>query len=278
MTCKAKKTMAAGAAMAMAFATAAMAAEATFDTSLWSKYIWRGQLYTDDPVLQPSLDVSTDFGLGFNAWMNLDLTDVNTTPEDDTRGHPNEIDFAVRYGLPLKGPLQIEVGAGTYVISMPTGANGTTADGYLKLQLDPGAAGDSWFAALPTPTLAAYYEFLEIEDFYFNFGLEKSCALSETLALSLGASVGYGMKDYNAYFFDPSDFAPEGAAYEPVDSDAFNDLNVTASLTWQATATVSFSLMAQYTALIEDPVKSAAALRFGDDAWFIGGAKAAWSF
>ncbi len=278
MTYKAMKTMAAGVAMAMAVATVVGAAEATFDTSLWSKYIWRGQLYTDDPVLQPSLDVSTDFGLGFNAWMNLDLTDVNTTPEDNTRGHPNEIDFSVRYGIPLKGPLQAEVGAGTYVISMPTGANGTTADGYLKLQLDPGAAGESWLAALPTPTLTAYYEFLEIEDFYFNFGLGKSFEVAETLTLALGASVGYGMKDYNAYFFDASDFVPEGAAYEPVDRDAFNDLNVTACLTWQATEAVSLSLMAQYTALIEDPVKSAAALRFGDDAWFIGGVKAAWAF
>lgn len=270
--------MAAGVAMAVAAATAGGAAEAAFDASVWSKYIWRGQLYTDDPVLQPSLDVSTDFGLGFNAWMNIDLTDVNTTPEDDTRGHPNEIDFAVRYGLPLKGLLQAEVGAGAYVISMPTGANGTTADCYLRLWLAPEAAGDSWVAALPTPAISAYYEFLEIEDFYFSLGLQKSVGLAESLHLTLGATIGYGLKDYNAFFFDASDFVAEGGVYEAVDRDAFNDLNLSAEIAWQATETLSVSLLAQYTALVEDPVKSSGELRFGDAAWFIGGVKASWSF
>jgi hypothetical protein len=36
--------------------------------------------------------------------------------------------------------------------------------------------------------------------------------------------------------------------------------------------------MAQYTTLIEDPVQSSAELLFGDDSWFIGGAKASWAF
>lgn len=270
--------LAAGVAMALVMGTAAGAAEATFDASLWSKYIWRGQLYTDDPVLQPSLAVSTDFGLGFNAWMNVDLTNANADPGDATGGHPNEIDFSIRYELPLKGLLRAEAGMGTYVISGPTGANGTTADACLKLGLDLAAVGDSWVAALPSPTLAAYYEFLEIEDFYFGFGLEKPVELWDKVSLTLGASIGYGLKDYNAFFFDASDSAPEDGGYAGADEDAFNDINVFAELSWQVAAKVSLSLLAQYTALVEDPVKSSAALRFGDNAWLIGGMKASWAF
>ena len=262
----------------LAGVTVAQAAEATLDASVWSKYIWRGQVYTDDPVLQPSLDVSTDFGLGFNAWMNMDLTDVNSTPEDDTKGYPNEIDFTVYYGLPLEGVLQAEIGAATYVISEPTGFNGTTADCFLKLSLDPGAAGDSWIAGLPTPTVAAYYEFLEIDDFYFSFGLEKSVDLAEKISFTLGATIGYGLKDYNSFFFDATDVVAEGDVYEGAAQDAFNDVNVNAELAWQVTEKVSLSLLAQYTALVEDPVQSSAELLFGDDSWFIGGVKASWAF
>lgn len=270
--------VAAGVAAVVGWTAVAQAAEATLEASVWSKYIWRGQVYTDDPVLQPSIDVATDFGLGFNAWMNLDLTDVNSTPDDDTQGYPTEIDFTVYYGLPLEGLLQAEVGAATYVVSEPTGGNGTTADCYLKLSLDPAAAGDSWAAALPTPTVAAYYEFLEINDFYFSFGLEKAVDLTEKLSLAVGATIGYGLKDYNSYFFDASGDVAEGAAYETVDTDAFNDVNVSAELAWQASETLTLSLLGQYTALVEDPVKSSAEILFGDDSWFIGGVKASWTF
>jgi len=262
----------------LAGAAVAQAAEATFEASVWSKYIWRGQVYTDDAVLQPSLGVSTDFGLGFNAWMNMDLTDVNSTPENSTQGYPGEIDFTIYYGLPLEGVLQAEIGAATYVIAEPASAAGTTADCYLKLSLDPSKAGDSWAAALPSPFATAYYEFLEIDDFYFSFGLEKSFGLSETVSLGLAANVGYGLKDYNAFFFDATDVVAEGEVYDGAEQDAFNDLNVSAELAWQVTEKVTLSLLGQYTALIEDPVQSSAELIFGDDSWFIGGVKAAWAF
>ncbi len=262
----------------LAGAAVAQAAEATFEASVWSKYLWRGQVYTDDPVLQPALDVSTDFGLGFNAWMNMDLTDVNSTPENSTQGYPGEIDFTVYYGLPFEGVLQAEIGAATYVIAEPAAAAGTTADCYLKLSLDPATAGDSWVAQLPTPYVAAYYEFLEIDDFYFSVGLEKSVDLTETVSLTLGANIGYGLKDYNAFFFDASDVVPEGSPYEGAAEDAFNDLNVTAELAWEVTEKVTLALLAQYTALVEDPVQSSAELLFDDDSWFLGGVKASWAF
>lgn len=278
MNRKSGRWVAAGVAAVVGWTAVAQAAEATFEASAWSKYIWRGQVYTDDPVLQPALDVSTDFGLGFNAWMNIDLTDVNSTPGNDTQGYPGEIDFTVYYGLPLDGVLQAEIGAATYVIAEPASAAGTTADCYLKLSLDPATAGDSWVAHLPTPYVAAYYEFLEIDDFYFSFGLEKSVDFTETVSLTLGANIGYGLKGYNAFFFDASDAVEEGAPYEGAEEDAFNDLNVTAELAWKVTEKVTLALMAQYTTLIEDPVQSSAELLFGDDSWFIGGAKASWAF
>ena len=57
-----------------------------------SKYVWRGILVTDDPVLQPSITFAFK-GFSLNIWANMDLTDVN-----DNDGEVKGSDF-----LALKG-------------------------------------------------------------------------------------------------------------------------------------------------------------------------------
>lgn len=275
--------VAAGVVAAAGFAGIARGAEAAWDVSLWSKYLWRGQVYTDDPVLQPSLDVVADCGVGFNMWMNIDLTDANESAGDRTRGRPTEIDFTVYYGLPLDGWLQAEIGAATYVISEPAEMSGSTADTYLKVWIDPATVGeDSWLALLPTPSAAVYYDFVDVEDFYFMLGLESSFDLSDTLSLGIAATLGYGLKDYNAYYFDSGDIVPldgEDLTIGPrVNEAAFNDLSVNVELAWQATESLSLALMGQYTAMIENPVKEAAKVFYGDSDWLLGGVKASWTF
>lgn len=64
---------------------------ASGDVAFASKYIWRGTRATDDPVIQPSMTLSAG-GFSFNAWGNLDLTDVNLS-----QGKFTEIDYTASY-------------------------------------------------------------------------------------------------------------------------------------------------------------------------------------
>ena len=72
--------------------TPAMAAEATAALDINSAYVWRGQTFNDGVVLQPSIDVAAENGLGINVWGNYDIGDYNNTLDEDEF---SEIDLTV---------------------------------------------------------------------------------------------------------------------------------------------------------------------------------------
>ncbi len=149
---------------------------------LYSKYVWRGGVITNDPVLQPSL--STDimgFGVGF--WANLDLTDYNGT---ETKF--NEIDWTLNYGMPL--PL-LDLNFGLIYYSFPNTEADATAEIY--------ATGSAH--VLLRPTLEIYYDFKEIDGAYVNASVSHGVPLNPSLNLELGASLGFGDGDYNKGYF-----------------------------------------------------------------------------
>ena len=53
--------------------TPAMAADATAAVDMASAYVWRGQTFNDGAVIQPSLDVAAENGLGINVWANYEV-------------------------------------------------------------------------------------------------------------------------------------------------------------------------------------------------------------
>ena len=86
--------------------------------ALNGKYVWRGQVVTPDPVLQP--DVTVNF-LGFSAgfWGNIDTNDVNGMEWEF-----NEVDWTLGYEMNL--PL-LNLGAGFINYTFPgSDASGTT--------------------------------------------------------------------------------------------------------------------------------------------------------
>ena len=61
------------------------------DTTVSSKYIWRGINLVDDPVFQPSVTASYK-GLILSIWGNMELTNSN-----DQLGEFTEIDYVAEY-------------------------------------------------------------------------------------------------------------------------------------------------------------------------------------
>lgn len=77
-----------------------------------SAYVWRGITLNDGFVVQPALDLLHPLGLGFNVWGNVDIGDYDGRYEKE---EISEVDLAVRYELPLKGPLSLAVAYAEYL-------------------------------------------------------------------------------------------------------------------------------------------------------------------
>lgn len=149
-----------------------------------SQYVWRGQVVNSEAVLQPNFFTGImGFGVGF--WGNMDLTDVY-----GNQGQFSEQDFTINYGLPLPLPL-LDIDFGLIYYDFPNTDTSSTAEIYVT-----GSA-----SVLLHPTLEIYYDFKEIDGTYVNASISHPVALSPTLDLDLGASLGYGTADYTKGYF-----------------------------------------------------------------------------
>ena len=151
------------AAMALsAGVTVGVAAEKTLPVDLKigadavSKYVWRGQLLTDDPVFQPTATVSYK-GLSLNLWGSLDMTDIH-----ETSGHIwrlQELDYTLAYAYsPLDG-LDLQAGATAYTFPGTTFAS--TTEVYASAALSK---------VLLAPTLTVYRDIDEADSWYAEEG------------------------------------------------------------------------------------------------------------
>ena len=209
------------------------------DVAVISKYVWRGLILTDDPVLQPSLTVGYK-GLGLNIWANTDLTDVNGTP-----GEINELDYTLDYSFSVK---KVNLGVGVIQYTFPhTGFEPTT-------ELFGTAALD----VLLSPTVKIYWDVDEVGGVYGTVGIGHSFALGEARGISpvldLSASLGYATSGWN-----------EG--YYGVNSSGFVDLLLTAGLPIPIDGHLSITPYVSYSKVIDSDLKNAVA---DDDAAFFG--------
>ena len=83
-----------------AYAEGPLAFEVTAD--YMSKYIWRGQDFTDEPVFQPGATVAYK-NLTLGVWGNLETTSVNGQSGDFT-----EVDYYVDYSASLEDDLPLD--------------------------------------------------------------------------------------------------------------------------------------------------------------------------
>ena len=173
------------------------------DITVASKYVWRGLVLTDDPVLQPSLTVDYK-SLNLNVWGNTDLTDVNGTP-----GETNELDYTLSYSFAVN---KVNLTLGVIQYTFPHTDFEPTTEIYGSAGLD----------MLLSPTVSIYYDVDQVNGLYGTLGISHSFSLGEvykgiTPSLDLSGSIGYGSSNYNEGYFG-------------VDSSGLVDLLLTATL------------------------------------------------
>lgn len=233
-----------------------------------SKYVWRGQLLTDDPVVQPSATVSFA-GLSLNVWGSVDSTDINEKGDDPTgpEYRLQEADYTLSYALSPVDGLDLEAGL-IYYDFPGTGLYGTN-EVYVSIALSD----------LPlSPTLAAYHDFDELNDaVYANFSVSHTVELAEKLGLSLGAAVGWGDTDYHDAYFTYEDEVDPTQSISARES-GFSDLSLSASLECAVNENFGLTLCVGYSEILGDQVESAADMTYGDSDLLIVGVGTTFSF
>ncbi len=219
----------------------------------YSKYVWRGQLALDGPVLQPSFDADL-FGFGFAVWGNLDL--------DDTQGMNgtfSEIDVTLGYELEL--PL-VELGMGFIHYAYPkhqvegfeVRAGNPTTEFYLEAEAN----------VILSPELAVYQDIDEYKGAYWEASIGHGVALGETMKLELSGGLGLGSKSYmTGYFGVDPDLVPDVKSFT---SASMSDYYIGAELPYHPLPTLTLFANVKYTALLgdaKDAVEAAMESRYG---------------
>jgi len=200
-------------------------AEATFANG----YVWRGQVYNNEAVMQPSFTLGKG-AFTINAWGNMNLTDSIT----DDHGDFSELDLTFGYSKTV-GP--VAMGAGYIEYSFPNTAFSGTREVYASVGL-PG---------LPVvPTLMVNYDFDEADGVYGSLALAYSHSIADKATLGLFASLGMATSGYNTFYFG-------------VDDTALNDLNVGVSLAIPVTKSLTITPAVQYTCLPDSDIEDGAA-------------------
>ena len=213
--------------------------EAEANVTWSSKYIWRGINVVDRSVLQPSLTARRG-GLSANAWGNLDLTNQNGHSGDFT-----EIDLSLDYTWQSEW---IELSLGTIYYTFPHSSAGlSTTEVYGAM---------SWKGPL-SPTLTTYLDVDEAGGHYWNLSVEhtfENCMRmgKAPTSLVLGAAVGYGSRDHNAFYY--------GA-----DTGGFTDGRLSASLPIQLNQSWSVAPFVRYSWLMDGELRDS--LRNDDNLW-----------
>jgi len=219
---------------------------------LFSHYVWRGLILTDEPVLQPSLTLST-CGFSFNVWGSVDMTDINEDLGPDYR--LQELDYTASYGFTATEGLDVEVGVIQY--TFPGTEYKSTREVYGSLAL----------SAVPyvTPSITAYYDFDQADGWYVSAALDSSFALTEKLGLDLGASLGFCDDSYSDFYYWGAD-------------GGLSDLNFSAGLSYQVNDMFSVGVSAGYMVLVGNDVKDAAEANGADTSQFFMGLSASFAF
>jgi len=200
------------------------------DVTFSSKYVWRGLLLTDGPVMQAGATVAWK-GLSLNLWGNLDLDDVN-----GNRGEFNEMDITLDYTHELIGPLSGSVGLVFY--DFPNTPFNATTEIYAGLSAD----------VLLQPSLTAYFDIDEADGVYLSLDVGHSFELPDlaenvSAALDLSAGFGWGDADYNRFYF--------GAA-----SSGFSDFHSSLSLPISLGEYVTVAPSVGYHCVLDDDLRA----------------------
>ncbi len=223
------------------------------------KYIWRGQVLTDDPALQTGVTLGME-NLSFNIWGSMDTTNWNSTNYKDS-GEYRELDYTLDYSDELGCLDGTTYSVGTIVYHFPT----TTGDN-VTTEVYAGLGFDT----LLSPTVTLYYDVDDATGYYASFGMSHTIDLSDIgqemiTGLDLSAALGLASSNYNDYYWGTS-----------VDN-ATNDLVLSVSLPVTLSNNITLTGSVSYVTLTDKDVRATNTYNSGSD-YIYGGIGLAMSF
>jgi len=234
--------------LACIFVTASVAhAELTptvgFSLDYNGKYVWRGQNLTDDPVLQPGATIGLG-NLTLGIWGNLETTTVNGERDNFT-----EVDYSLDYSDSIPGSEILGFSVGLINYDFPE-ADAQTYEVYAGLSVD----------TFLSPSVTYYYDYDDVDSSYVSVGIGHSIAdiLGEESGVSadLSASLGWGAKKYNQFYWGAND-------------SALNDLALGAAFPF-AVGPVTVTPSLNYIMLVDSDIKSTNAYSTDNEYFFAG--------
>ncbi len=177
-----------------AAASAKCSLSATVSVDVLSDALWRGVIWNDNPVWQPSVTLAyaaAELGkLSANLWASFDLTHRRGTLTHSRRaGGLQELDYTISYANRF-GPVGVEVGHIWYTFPYENGP--TDHDLY---------ATATYENEIATPSASVYWNYSDssgndVSSVYFAFGLSRDFAVTKELTLTPKASLGFGDHAY----------------------------------------------------------------------------------
>jgi len=210
--------------------------QSTVEAALVSSHVWRGQVYNNDFVIQPSITVA-QYGVSVNVWGNYDLgTSMNGTSSDFS-----EIDFSVAYTLPIDvNEMAIDIG----IIGYHFPGNGALPS-KSTTELFAKATVLSW-SDYVIPSVTLFGDIDEANGTYILFDVVAPYQVSDYLSVEGGVAVGWGNTSYNDYYW--------GAGQ---DAD-WNDYNLYANASYEIMENLTASVNVTGTFLEGGSIRSAA--------------------
>jgi hypothetical protein len=215
---------------------------ASLNAESLSKYVWRGQVLTDNWVFQPSVDLSWKT-LNASVWGNMDLVKDN-----DQAGEFSELDYTIEQAdaLPI-GPEGFGYSLGLVHYSMHGNDNPDMTEVFWGFNYE-----DDLF----NPGIKFFHDTDEFQRDYILFSVEHSFEkifeISEEVpvGMKVGASLGWGSKHYNQWYWEPE-----------VDEEAlclsrgFNDLNFKVAFPIELPDNWSITPSVMYTHLVDKDIR-----------------------
>ena len=171
---------------------------AELDMSYLSAYVWRGQVYNDKGVVQPSLTVSKN-GFSLNAWANYNA--AGSYNGDDNRKF-SEVDLTASYSHSV-GPASLGVGVIQYLF--PNQTVTTTVGPTTTSKAAPGTYEGYVTAGLPNiplaPTLTVYHDMDQANGYYGTLGISQTFTICTQASAIVSASLGAADSEDNKFYF-----------------------------------------------------------------------------
>lgn len=197
-----------------------------------SKYVTRGAVWSDRTVLQPEAFVvaeSDEQSFTAGVWTN-----VPTEHADGDEWDVTEADFYADYGRAL-GDFDLTVGLAHY--EFPHTGSAATSEVHAALSYE--------FAWL-TSTLECWYDFVDVDDAYYNLSFSHTRADLHGWQLDLVSGVGYMEAGQAAFNFG-------------VAESGLSDFLAQASLTHSLGARVGLTLTGAFASVLDQDMRDAAA-------------------